>query len=141
AVTAARSEPAPLSVVRKTVKVLGRVRSSSTSRQGTKEGRATTARRPTRRPRAGSLRKHAQPDVSRCRKEVNYIGSYLTWGAVWVMTAGHPPRRAERAPGRCRAGGGLAWRSGPRRPLFRKPVHPIAGDQFPCSIPSSSAAS
>src|SRR5262249_21099280 len=29
---------------------------------------------------------------------------------------GRCPRRAGRAPGRCRAGGGLAWRQGPHRP-------------------------
>src|SRR5262249_41558902 len=29
----------------------------------------------------------------------------------------HHIRRADRAPGRCRAGEGLAWREGPQRPL------------------------
>src|SRR5262245_23411343 len=55
---------------------------------------------------------------------------------VWsaLESCRRPIRRADRAPGRCRAGEGLAWREGPHRPpccvsLSLLWTHPFSQDE------------
>src|SRR5262249_43106548 len=121
--TACRSEPGPLSARFLTVKVLGTVRSSSRSTLN----RAARARL---RSRAGRCPFSVPDTTKRERADRSQDDRRMAktpwedWSAIqWEH---HRSGRADRAPGRCRAGGGLAWREGPPRPpcLYSNPPSP-----------------
>src|SRR5262245_31190379 len=103
AATASRSEPSPLSSRLVTVKVLGSERSSRTSsRNRWVLVRSDRCRRcmPGAGPRATADRRLRSQLVN------DMVRSPIQgWSANRM--AGHRSRRADRAPGRCRAGGGL----------------------------------
>src|SRR5262249_52397438 len=98
---ACRSEPAPLSSRLVTLNVLGTVRSSSTSRRGTKD------RRGLRRAARPAFR---EPLPSQRDKVCNNIAYSSQVDAICGTMGGNGPGRADRAPERCRAGEGVAWR-------------------------------
>src|SRR5262245_56209712 len=99
-VIAARSDPWPLSRLFSTVRVLRTVRSSRPSSLGTND----------------SFRR-----AGRCcrllRKKRNAMMGTSFWEEVCDTNGDIISRRADRAPGRWRAGAGLGWWSGPHRPL------------------------
>ena len=105
AVTAARSEPAPLSASVRTVKVLGTVRSSKCSTPSrVDEARfASLFVVP-----VGAMRERA--DRSQDDRRITETPRE-GWSAV--LSTRHRSRRADRAPGRCRAGGCPSSRLGP----------------------------
>src|SRR5262245_56956141 len=104
---ACRSDSGPLSARLRTVKVLGTVRSASHSTLK----RAALARL---RRRAGGCPFSAPdgPTRERADRSQDDIGIAKTPWEDWSAIQGkqHRCRRADRAPGRCRVGEGLAWR-------------------------------
>src|SRR5436305_1181412 len=88
AVIAARSEPEPLSARLVTVKVLGTVRSSSTSRRGRKERGRGSVRREER--GCGPRRPRTEPPLRHWSHEGNSMVVISCEEAVWDRGAGRP---------------------------------------------------